>query len=616
MMQPRSPGGGWGILCLGATLSALGAGCRLEERTEGRSSFESGKEAALANDHAAAINHFTVALESSRDKYFFTAAYLERGDSHLSMAKDGRGSSLREQSLTSALADFDLVMAQADVEPSDRTRALSSKGKALLERGDLKGAEEVFLAVIGAEAAPGDERHRLEAHRNLGWIALRRAQAAFKELKELVATEEEVPVPEDFRVAQDHFASGLEIVEDDWDLNLGKGICLYYRGQDVEAIAHLEKSTVLSSAQGIPNPEGHYHLAQAIESHKGYYKTALEHYRKAVIQDSEHVFRPLHAHLVEALPAYLTPEAADFSWFLEQILAYAPEDREYWQGVETLAARIGSEGSSARKDLATYARAVARARKGEIEKAVADALHLQSRPDFSQMIFKIFPNHERRPAYLYGRALALFNAKRYDELESFFQEEVFATLDPAARETIEYQKTLVLEGRNVVALWREETARTGAARDPESKLERDRRLGKARDAFLAYLEIDPQAHDVRMALGEVQELMESFPAAFVSYAFIAKSAKDHPEAIPRILKLHKEKLLIDEVSTEAWRLLRDYGGDNPEIQDYVRVTQGLIEAELRLYCVACGRKGAEGDRMCIECGRLLLGKVVPAAEGR
>lgn len=594
-------------------LTAFGPGCRLEERTEGRSSFEAGKEAALANDHSAAINQFTLAIESSRDRYFFTEAYLERGDSYLSSATTGSEPLLQEQSLTSALKDFDLVLAEAEVEPSDRMRALSSKGKVLLARGDVKGAEQVFREVLDSEVGTGGEtQHHLEAHRRLGWIATKRAEEA---LKEEATAEEEMLVQERFREAQDQFSSGLGIDGDDWDLNLGKGMCLHFRGQDLEAMSLLEKSTALSSAHGVPNPEGHYYLARAIEAHKGYYRTALEHYRKAITQDASRSFRPLYEHLVEVLPVYLNPESTDFSWFLDQLLAYKPEDRKYWQSVEAFATRISSDGPPARKDLGTTTRAVARARNGKIEDAVADALLLQSRPDFLELVFRIFPTHERRPEHLYGRALTLFNAKRHEELESFSQEEVFGTLDPAAKQTPEYQKTLMIEGRNIVALWSEETAKTGPAQEPAAKLERDKRLSKARDAFLAYLDRYPQDHEVRMSLGEVQELMESYPAAFVSYAFIANNAKDHPRAIPRILKLHKEKLLLEKVSSEAWGLLRGYEGDHSEIQEYVRVTRGQIETDLRLYCVACGRKGTEGDRMCIECGRL-IGKVVQAAEGR
>jgi tetratricopeptide (TPR) repeat protein len=601
-------------LVLGMSIAALGSGCRLEERTEGRSSFEAGKESALANDHAAAINHFTLAIESSRDRYFFTEAYLERGTSYLSSAMSGSEPLTKEQTLASALKDFDLVLAEPEVGPSDRLRALSSKGKVLLAGDDVKGAELVFREVLTSVADPaGEMQYRLEAHRRLGWIAYKRAEEA---LREGATAEEEMLVQERFREAQDQFSSGLGIDGEDWDLNLGKGMCLHFRGQDIEAMNLLEKSTTLSGARGIPNAEGHYYLARAIEAHKGYYRTALEHYRRAVAQDASRSFQPLYEHLVEVLPIYLDPESTDFTWFLDQLLAYNPEDRKYWQGVEAFATRIfSSDGSSARKDLGTYARAVARARNGKVEEAVVDALVLQSHPDFLQLVFRIFPTHERRPEHLYGRALTLFHAKKHEELESFFQEEVFATLDPTARQTPEYQKTLVIEGRNIVAQWMEETAKTGPAQEPEAKLERDKRLGKARDAFLAYLDRYPQDHEVRMSLGEVQEIMESYPAAFVSYAFIATSAKDHPRAILRILRLHKEKLLLEKVSGEAWGLLRSYGGDHLEIHDYVRATRAQIETELRLYCVACGRKGTVGDRMCIECGRL-IGKVVEPAKGR
>jgi hypothetical protein len=55
--------------------------------------------------------------------------------------------------------------------------------------------------------------------------------------------------------------------------------------------------------------------------------------------------------------------------------------------------------------------------------------------------------------------------------------------------------------------------------------------------------------------------------------------------------------------TEAWIVLRGYAGQDEEIREYLRRTQIAIQADTLLYCRGCGRKGAEGDLACIECGR-------------
>jgi tetratricopeptide (TPR) repeat protein len=601
-------------------LLASAPGCGLKRPIEGLSSFETGKEAALSSNHAAATDSFTLAIESSHASYFFTEAYLARGDSWLALATEKKDRPVDDEKLELALEDFDRVLAQPEVKSVHRTRALSSKGKALLARDDKKGAEEVFREVLAAEEVEEGELepYRLEAHRRLGWIECGRAQ----ELLENAAPRDEPGINEQFRVAQEQFSSGLEIDPEDWDLNLGKGMCLLFREQRIEARSFLEKSTTSSSARGALNPRGWYYLARALEDRLGAYSGAPECYRKALLEDTERSFRPLYTHLAEVLLDYMSPDTADFSWFLDQLLAYRPEDPKYWEGIQALGTKIASRGSPPEKKLGTFTLALARARSGqieEIEQAARDALSLEGEDedDFLQFISRIFPSNEGRPEYLYGKALALFDAGRHEELESFFREGVFATLNPAAREKPAYEKTRVIEGRNIVARWREETAVSGPPETTDAKLERDKKLGRARDSFVAYLDRHPADHDVRMALGEVQEMLEAFPAAFASYEVIVRDPDPEyrDRALLQILRLHSGKLLRED--GPAWNLLRSFStsSDNAEIKEYVRAERDRIEEEIRLYCTGCGRKGAVGDRICIECGRN-IGKVAQTTEVR
>jgi tetratricopeptide (TPR) repeat protein len=582
-------------LALVATLASFAGACRAPERTEERTPYNLGKEALLARDYPTAVTQLTLAIDGAQKGSFPAEALLARGEAHLAIAAQ-EDRTRRADDLALALKDIESVLENAREHSSASLmlRALAAQAKALLAIGDDPAAETTLREVLRLDTEHG--ALRLSACRDVGWIQFRKAEAG---IAPAATAEDERRTQERFREAQDQFSAGLQIDADDPESNLGKGMCLYFRGQHRDAVVYLERAAALADRIA-PEPRGHFYLARALEKSKGFYETALDHYRQATAADPGRSFKPLYAHLMDVLIVYLDPSQPEFALFLDAILGYRQEDPEYWRKAEDLATRLVDSEVSAEKG--REARALARARNRKTDEAVDDALDLQMRADFVQLVERIFPADPGRPDYLYGRALTLFKAGRHEELATFFQDEVFRTLDEEARQSRLFQRTLVVEGRNIVAHWLKEAKGQPATND--AKLDRDRRLGKARDAFQAYLDRFPQEHDVRMALGEVQELMESFPAAYVSYAFIA-GASDDPVAPQRILRLHKERLLPEKVETEAWNLLRRYRGGDLEIEEYVARTRYDIEADVKLYCRWCGRKGAQGDLMCIECGRRL-----------
>jgi len=579
-------------------------GCSNAPAGHVRSSYESGV-AASSTDPEAAVAEFTKAIESSRDEIFFAKAHLGRSECRLAMARSASDPEVRNRTLDLALEDADLVLGRSDFVPEDRARALTLRGKALLERGDPAGAEAAFQGILGVELdEPAIRDYRLEAHRQLGWIFFRRAETSGAR----ASGRDEIETRERFREAQEQFSSGLQIDDADGECNMGKGMCLHFRKQDAEAIAYLDKAIAAGEAARRPNPRAHYFLGRAMESQKGFYGKALDHYRRAVEQDAARSHAEIYWHLLNVLPVYLGPEDEDFGWFLDAILAHNGNDDAYWKAVEGFATKLIDGEGGRGKEAGVFARALARARSGRVEEAVADALLLASRPDFTTLLARIFPADASRPDYFYGRAMTLLGARRHEDLERFFESEGFRAQAASSPENDYCQKTLALEGKNIVARWLEESAREGPVTTPEARLERDRALGKARDAFQKYLEKHPQDHGIRMALGELLEHMESFSAAYASYAFIASAVKDHPAALRRILRLHRENLLPEKVKQEAWDLLRESGAGDPEVAAYVQKTRTSIESDLRLYCAQCGRKAAEGEAMCPECGRRLGGK--------
>jgi hypothetical protein len=89
------------------------------------------------------------------------------------------------------------------------------------------------------------------------------------------------------------------------------------------------------------------------------------------------------------------------------------------------------------------------------------------------------------------------------------------------------------------------------------------------------------------------------------------ASDEHEEALLGILRLHSGKLLPQKDLAAAWRLLRDYEGNNAVIREYVHNRKGEIAEEVALYCRRCGRKGMEGETICPECGRPLGGSRSP-----
>src|SRR4029434_2978533 len=215
--------------------------------------------------------------------------------------------------------------------------------------------------------------YRLEAHRELGWILLDRARSSRK--KDGSASEE-ILSEDRYREAQEQFSSGLEIDPDDEQCNLGKGMCLHFRNLNREAIFYLERSVALSEAKGNREHRGHFYLGRAIEETQLLQAKAADQFRKSVEQDTEQAFTPLYAHLVSVLPVYVRFEDPQFQWFLDRMLAFAGEDASYWAHVETFASGLASDTSPDRQHVGWYARALARARSGKIEKAVEDAQRL------------------------------------------------------------------------------------------------------------------------------------------------------------------------------------------------------------------------------------------------
>ena len=354
-------------------------GCSTPTTEHVRSAYEAGVAASSTDPHAA-IMEFTRAIESSRDEIFFTKAHLARSECRLALAPSAKDPAARARMLELAIEDADLVLERNDLLPEDRARALALRGKALLQRGDSAGAEIAFQGILVTELdAASIREHRLEAHRQLGWILFRRAE----ESRTPSSGRDEIETRERFRESQEQFSSGLRIDDADAECNMGKGMCLHFRKQDAEAIAYLDKAIAASEADRQPNPRAHYFLGRAMESQKGFYGKALDHYRRAVEQDPGRSHAEIYWHLLNVLPVYLRPEDQDFGWFLDAILAHSGNDDAYWKAVEGFATKLIGGESGPGKDAGMLARSLARARSGNVEEAVSDALLLASRPDFS-----------------------------------------------------------------------------------------------------------------------------------------------------------------------------------------------------------------------------------------
>jgi tetratricopeptide (TPR) repeat protein len=626
----------------------LAAGCHAPPRPESETPFESGNRALAAGEHVTATAQFTLAIENAKD-YFYTRAYLRRGESHLLAANKESDSKLKADHLGLARRDFDAVLSQNDLLSEEEAEALEKRGVILAQQADWARAEESFTRILGLKLPQGASDYHVTAYRQLGRILLQRALAARKEGP---SAEEELEMQENFRKAQERFSIGLQINKEDEGCNLGKGICLHFRGQNNEAITYLEKSTSLSGAKNSPNPKGHFYLARAYEMQMGLHIKALEHYHQAVSEDVAHEFTPLYAQLVAELNRNVFFGNPEFDWFFRSMLSYRGNDPihspSYWEGVEALAVQrwIGDsleKGGDPQKEASRepvqtgiFARALARARIRKVEDAVKDALLLNKGQSFSERLEQIFPVESvtsQLPQDVYGKALTLLKAKRHEELEQFFESEAFRAFAASATKNEKeerdeknakpeknekedyYRRTILLEGRNIVEMWEDELKRSPTL-TTDVKIERDKKLGRARDIFQSYLRERRDDNEIRMQLGRVQELMDSFATAYLTYELLTKESKHYPAAFHSILKLHRERLLTGKDLEAAWKLLLDYDGDDKSIKEYVQRTKGQLEADASLYCLSCGRKGTEGDTLCVECGHPIGLAALPVLPGR
>lgn len=590
------------VAVLGAitvVVTTLGGGCSSPPGVETQTPYELGREALKVKDFTTASTQLNVAINSARD-FVFTEAYLERAECHLLMALEVQGdATLREQGLKQALDDLQVVLRQEDLGSETEIRARCLVGKTHLARGDVQGAEKAFQDLLEVGASPEARKYQLEAFRELGWILFDRARALGKNP---ATAEEELAAQEEYRRAQERFSQGLELEPLDEGCNLGKGISLRARGQDGDAIGYLEKCVTLTEARTAFNFRGHYHLALALERQKGYQEKSLEHYRRAIEQDTQQTFLPLYQHLVEVLLVYVPFEDPQFSWFFDHLLGFAGSDPGYWSSVEAFGESLRRLGTPAHRESGLLARAVARARNNKVDGAVEDALELMRATDGSLLLGRVFPNQPRRPEFLYGRAMVLYAAKRHQELAAFFEDPIFRSTDPAITENEAFQKALVIEGKNIVALWLEQNEGRDKLTD-EERTRRDAFLARAREAFLNYHKHRADDVDVALALGAVQELLEEYSKASAKYAEIAKANPANDEAFRRLVRLHEGRLLNPLQVTEAWIALLGYTGQDHSILDYVKRTEVAVRQQALLYCQGCGRKGSEGDVFCLECGR-------------
>lgn len=588
-------------------LALLGTGCLSPTRPTARTPFEVGRDAAQAGDYRTAAAQLSLALETAQS-FFFTQAYLERGECYIHLARSAETPADRERYLNAAQSDFEAVVQEPSTTPRDKAQALYSLGTVFLSREDAGKAEEVSRRILELPLGADEQRYRLAAHRRIGWLHLERLEREAESRSAAASTAE---LQEAFRLAQEQFSRCLEIDPNDEDALLGKGLCLYFRGQYREAIRCLERSVRRSRALGLPNPRGHYYLGRALEFEKGLQETALEQYAAALEQDTSKRFTALYVHLVKALPIYLPLEDPRAWWFLDRMLQYAGDSSAYWEAVEALACKLAGSsgepepGSSEHAELrrrGILARAIARARNRKVSQAIADSLLLAPNPEFLSVLARIFPDDPPVPEYLYGKACVLLGARQYEELEKFYQSKFLQSPTSDLAENPYYHKTLMLEGRAILSRWLSENRKADVAISPETKLERDRILGKARDAFQRYLERYPDDAEARRSLGTVQELMEAYASAFLNYAVLARHSEDDTEVFERICELHRKKLLSAPDMLEAWNLLRKYAGTSAMVKEYVERTREAIRAERLLYCTVCGRKADPGDRLCLECG--------------
>jgi hypothetical protein len=306
------------------------------------------------------------------------------------------------------------------------------------------------------------------------------------------------------------------------------------------------------------------------------------------------------------------------------ILGYEGTETEYWDQVGVFAQSLAASANPHLEDLGHLGLALSLARRGYIDLAVQNLLKLRKRTkDFYKWTFSVFPKQKPPvPAYVYGRAQSLLATGRYDELEQMFKDEslrdleTWFTEDPRNQDP-DYRRALFIKGQNIVRLWRSQHTDAEVTR-AEEKLDRDMNLGKARDIFQLCLDDEHYDPEVRLALGEVLELLESFSGAFSSYEILIRDTQEaaglaedatlatqRDKAFLRIKDLHAKKLLPEKDLVQAWVVLKRYHGKNPELLAYVKQETEVIRSVLTRYCRGCGRKAADGETFCVECGRRL-----------
>lgn len=603
------------LLALLSGLAAMAGACSTPPPPASRTAFSAGLRAAEGGDLELAIQQFTLAVESSRDRAF-PAALLERGECALSLASRNVEAGDRTLLLDQAAADFSTVL-DASGEPSVLdARALDGLGRVARIRGATEAAVEYFGQVLEIERTPEIAPLHLAALRHLGAIHLESSLEELDASAGLADPPLSAPTaasPRDrLRVPQEHFARGLEIDARDRECNLGKGICLLLRGQDSVAVPYLERSVAEDAAGEPSGPRGHFYLARALEESTGYQRRAIHHLGLALDLDTERTFAPLYTHLVRVLPVYFDdPSRPEYATLVRRLLEFRGEDSTYWRSVGELGTRLASSENPSLRELGNFGQAVASARVGDIENALDSARRLTEGSEFVRQVAEIFPvQTPPRPGYVYGRALTLFRAGRHTELSSMF--DGLGDLESRIQESPYYRKALFIEGQNILHGWLARRT-TGETLSADEKLERDRTLGAARDIFQLCLEGQEAPSAVtRLELATVQELLESFASAFTIYEELATEPASSQEAAQlrdavfgRIRKLHEKRLLPDKDHVEAWKVLTTYPGTDSELKDYVEKRRRAIQVDLEHYCPSCGRKAAAGEEYCLECGRRL-----------
>ena len=593
--------------------AALLTACQGRFPQDSQTPYNLALESAEEGDLDRAVEQLNDAIEKS-GKVFFVDAHRTRGEYNYQRASFSQSSTTKGKLLAAANEDFVNVLAQEELGHTNRVRTLYYRGLALREAGDVESATRCFSNVVELSETEETAQERLGTHKALGEILLERAL----ELREV----EEFAGREELRSAQGHFSECLRIRPNDLECNRGKGICLYFRDMPNQATQLLESSTAQSDAAGVDNPIAYFYLARAVENHRGMQDQALTHYYTAFSQDRLHIYTPLYSHVVSVLRSYLPFQDPRFLDFFDQLLGYQGSDLDYWELVETTAEHLITDPTSEKKQFGNYARAVARARAGKIDEAVSDARELakqlgnDQQERFRKKLKAIFPSKGSRLGYFYGRGKTLYSLKKFDEFNELFEAEISAVLDRSSNKDNYVHLLHALRGRNIVASWQEHYVRNppnpigveNVEESVEEGMDRQETLSEARDSFALCLELRPEEHDIRIALGEVEELLQAFTTAYLCYAYVAQGDPRSTPAFERILRLHSEGLLPPKKErVEAWATLRSYEGDSAEIRRYIRETAVKLRQQSERYCHICGRSGLDGEAACLECGGRLAG---------